>query len=302
MVTGLTLVLVALVSPLDRISEQLASAHMVQHLLLADLVPIALILAFTKVLLRPVTREIHALEKRAGWLAHPVFGRHRLRRRHVALARAGLYDAALNHAGVHVLEHLTFAASGSLYWWHLISPIRSRLRLGGMAPVAYMVSTKLLVGALGVFLAFYPKLLYTPYAVDGERWGMSPLDDQHVAGLIMGLEQSLVMGVGLAYLFTRMLTEADAADRRADALREHLAVRAPGGPVDAGACRGRRRRAPKVTSPSTVSRSASTSDGGPAGKRASKSPTSLNSSLSDDERRARRGRRPARPRRRRVSA
>ncbi len=35
-----------------------------------------------------------------------------------------LYDAALNHAGVHVLEHLTFAASGGLYWWHLISPIR----------------------------------------------------------------------------------------------------------------------------------------------------------------------------------
>ena len=41
------------------------------------------------------------------------------------------YDAALRHAGVHVLEHLTFAAAGFLYWWHLISPIRSRLRLGG---------------------------------------------------------------------------------------------------------------------------------------------------------------------------
>ena len=50
-----------------------------------------------------------------------------------------MYDAALNHAGVHVLEHLTFAFSGGLYWWHLISPIRSRLRLGGMGPVAYMV-------------------------------------------------------------------------------------------------------------------------------------------------------------------
>jgi cytochrome c oxidase assembly factor CtaG len=214
--TGLTLVLAALVSPLDRISEQLASAHMIQHLILADLVPITLIVAFTKVLLRPVTRTVHAVERRAGFLAHPVVG---------VVAYVGfmwlwhvpaLYDAALNHAGVHVLEHLTFAASGSLYWWHLISPIRSRLRLGGMAPVAYMASTKLLVGALGVFLAFYPKLLYTPYAVSGERWGMTPLDDQHVAGLIMGLEQSIVMGIGLAYLFTRMLTEADAADERAD--------------------------------------------------------------------------------------
>jgi cytochrome c oxidase assembly factor CtaG len=214
--TGLTLVLVALVSPVDRISEQLASAHMIQHLILADLVPITLILALTKVLLRPVTRTVHAVERRAGLLAHPLVG---------VISYVGfmwlwhvpaLYDAALEHAGVHVLEHLTFAASGTLYWWHLISPIRSRLRLGGMAPVAYMASTKLLVGALGVFLAFYPKLLYTPYDVAGERWGMTPLDDQHVAGLIMGLEQSLVMGIGLAYLFTRMLTESEAEDRRAE--------------------------------------------------------------------------------------
>jgi cytochrome c oxidase assembly factor CtaG len=214
--TGLTLVLVALVSPVDRIAEQLASAHMVQHLLLADLVPIALILGFTKVLLRPVTREVQAIERRVGWLAHPVFG---------VVAYVGVmwfwhvpvfYDAALEHGIVHVAEHLSFAASGSLYWWHLISPIRSRLRLGGMAPVAYMVSTKLLVGALGVFLAFYPKLLYAPYDIAGERWGMSPLDDQQVAGLIMGLEQSLVMGIGLAYLFTRMLTESEAEDLRAE--------------------------------------------------------------------------------------
>jgi putative membrane protein len=222
-VTGLTLVLVALVSPLDRISEQLASGHMLQHLILADLVPITTILAFTKVLLRPVTRQVHAVERRAGWLAHPVAG---------VVAYVGfmwlwhvpaLYDAALDHAGVHVLEHLTFAASGSLYWWHLVSPIRSRLRLGGMAPVAYMVSAKLLVGALGVFLAFYPKLLYSPYDVAGERWGLTPIDDQHVAGLIMGLEQSLVMGIGLAYLFTRMLTEADAEDVRAERFEDAAA-------------------------------------------------------------------------------
>jgi cytochrome c oxidase assembly factor CtaG len=212
--TGLALILVALVSPLDTIAEQLASAHMIQHLILADLAPIVLILGLTKVILRPVTRRIHAIERRAGVLAHPAFG---------VVAYVGamwlwhvpaLYDAALRHAGVHVLEHLTFAAAGTLYWWHLISPIRSRLRLGGLQPIAYMASTKLLVGALGVFLTFYPSLLYKPYAVHGERWGLTALNDQAVAGAIMGLEQSLVMGVGLAWLFFRMLTEADAADER----------------------------------------------------------------------------------------
>jgi cytochrome c oxidase assembly factor CtaG len=212
--TGLLLILVALVSPLDAISDQLASAHMIQHLLLADLIPICLILGTSKVLLRPVTRRVHAIERRAGVLAHPAFG---------VVAYVGamwlwhvpaMYDAALRHSGVHVLEHLCFAGAGLLYWWHLISPIRSRLRLGGLAPVGYMASTKLCVGALGVALTFYPKLLYTPYAVQGTRWGLSPLTDQHVAGAIMGLEQSLVMGVGLAWLFARMLAESDRADER----------------------------------------------------------------------------------------
>jgi putative membrane protein len=222
---GLVLILVALVSPVDAIADNsLASMHMVQHLILADLVPIALILGTSKVLLRPITRRVQVIERRAGVLAHPAVG---------VIVYVGamwfwhvpaMYDAALEHGGVHVLEHLTFAAAGFLYWWHLISPIRSRMRLGGLAPIAYMASTKLLVGALGVGLTFYPKLLYSPYDVAGQRWGMTPLNDQHVAGAIMGLEQSLVMGVGLAWLFARMLAEADRADEREERYEEARAA------------------------------------------------------------------------------
>jgi cytochrome c oxidase assembly factor CtaG len=189
---------------------------MVQHLLIADLAPICLILGLTKQILRPVTRRIHRLERAAGPFGHPAFG---------VVAYVGgmwawhvpaLYDAALRHSVVHGFEHLTFFAAGLLYWWHLLSPIRSRLRLGGLGPVMYMASTKLLVGFLGVLLAFSPTLLFTFYAVHGTRWGLSPLDDQHVAGLIMALEQSIVMGIALAYLFVRMLSEADEEDRRAE--------------------------------------------------------------------------------------
>ena len=92
-----------------------------------------------------------------------------------------------------------------MYWWHLLSPIRSRLRLGGMGPVAYMASTKILVGFLGIALAFAPSCIYDAYDQPGKRWGMTALDDQHVAGLIMALEQSIVMGIALAWLFARML-------------------------------------------------------------------------------------------------
>ena len=61
-----------------------------------------------------------------------------------------------------------------------------------------MASTKLLVGFLGILLAFSPTLLFTFYDANGSRWGMSPLTDQHVAGLIMALEQSIVMGIAIA--------------------------------------------------------------------------------------------------------
>ena len=84
-----------------------------------------------------------------------------------------MYEAALEHWFVHVLEHLTFAAAGLLYWWHLLSPIRSRLRLGGLGPVLYMASTKILVGFLGILLAFSPDVLYDFYE-SGRRHPLGP--------------------------------------------------------------------------------------------------------------------------------
>jgi putative membrane protein len=213
---GVAALFVALVSPVDVLGEQLASMHMVQHLLIADVAAILLTLGLTRHILRPATRRIHRIERAAGPFASPWFG---------VAAYVGamwlwhvpaLYDAALRHPFVHTVEHLTFAAAGLLYWWHLLSPIRSRLRLGGMGPIAYMASTKLLVGFLGIALAFAPELLYDAYDHPGTRWGMTALDDQHVAGLIMALEQSIVMGIALAWLFARMLAESEEEERRAE--------------------------------------------------------------------------------------
>jgi cytochrome c oxidase assembly factor CtaG len=213
---GLLVILVALVSPIDRLGEQLLVMHMLQHVLLLDVAPILLILGLTKVLLRPVTRRVSALERRAGLLAHPAFA---------VIAYASLmwlwhipalYDAALRNSWLHALEHVCFAGAGTLYWWHLLSPIRSRMRLGGLGPIGYMVSTKLLVGILGIALAFAPASFYPFYEHHPKYWGLTPDQDQSMAGLLMALEQSIVMGVALVALFVRMLGESEREAERAE--------------------------------------------------------------------------------------
>jgi putative membrane protein len=212
---GVLSLFIALISPLDALDDQFASFHMVQHLLIADIAPICFTLGLTKWILRPVTRRIHHIERAAGPFGHPAFG---------VIAYVGamwmwhiptMYNAALSNNFVHTLEHLTFGAAGLLYWWHLLSPIRTRMRLGGMGPIMYMASTKILVGFLGILLAFSPDLLYA-YHWHGTKWGLDPITDQHVAGLVMALEQSIVMGIALAYLFFRMLAESEAEDQRAE--------------------------------------------------------------------------------------
>ena len=213
---GLAAILAALVSPIDGLGDQLMLMHMLQHILILDIAPILLILGLTKVLLRPATRRLQIVERKAGFLAHPAFA---------VAAYAGfmwlwhvpaMYDLALRHSGIHALEHLCFAVAGALYWWHVLSPIRGRMRLGGMGPILYMSSTKLLVGALGIVLAFAPTAIYPFYAHHPHYWGLSPREDQNMAGLLMALEQSIVMGIALVVLFVQMLSESEREAQRAE--------------------------------------------------------------------------------------
>jgi cytochrome c oxidase assembly factor CtaG len=214
--TGLLLILAALVSPIDELGDQLLVMHMLQHIVLLDLVPIALILGLNKVLLRPVTRRLNAVERRAGYLAHPAFAVAAYVGFMWAWHIPAMYDAALHNTTVHAFEHLCFVAAGTLYWWHILSPIRGRMRLSGLGPVTYMGSTKLLVGLLGIALAFAPASIYPFYAHHPHYWGLSPTEDQSMAGLLMALEQSIVMGIALVYVFVTMLNESEKEAQRAE--------------------------------------------------------------------------------------
>ena len=211
---AVVLLVTALLSPVDRLAEQVFAMHMLQHVLLLDVVPILLMLALTKVLLRPATRRLQRVEEAAGILAHPALA--------VALYVAimwfwhipALYDAALEYPVVHIVEHVSLLSIGTLYWWHLLSPIRGRISIGPFGPVVYMLVTKLLVGFLGIALTFAPDALYDFYVRQPRVWGLSATDDQAVAGAIMAIEQSVVMGIALAYLFVKALAESDREDER----------------------------------------------------------------------------------------
>jgi putative membrane protein len=214
-VGGVLCIAIALISPIDTLADQVFAMHMVQHVLLLDFAPILLILGLSKVLLRPVARQVLDLERALGPIAHPAFA---------VVAYVGLmwmwhipalYDAALESSAVHVLEHTCFLSAGLLYWWHLLSPVRGR-HLTGLSPVVYMASTKVFVGLLGIFLTFAPTSIYSFYEHRPQVWGLQASDDQALAGAIMAIEQSIVMGVALAYLFVRALNEADRAQERED--------------------------------------------------------------------------------------
>jgi cytochrome c oxidase assembly factor CtaG len=217
-ILGLLVIYTALASPVDPLGDDLLVMHMLQHVLILDIAPILLILGLTKGILRPITRRVRAIEQRAGYLAHPAFA--------VALYAGSMwfwhvpamYDLALRHAAVHTLEHTMYMLAGSLYWWYLISPIRSRMRRGGAGPIVYMVSTKLLVGVLGVVLAFAPSAFYAYYQHQPRYWGLSAADDQSLAGLLMALEQSIVMGIALVALFFQMISESERKSLREEKL------------------------------------------------------------------------------------
>ena len=226
--------LAALISPVDALADDTMFVHMIQHVLLLDVTPILLILSLTKGLLRPVTRRLTAIEDRAGLIAHPVFAAF------LYIGMMGLwhvprmYDLALAHGDIHVLEHVCFMTAGLLYWWHLLSPIRARMALGGMGPIVYMAVTKFFVGVLGIILAFSTHSLYPWYQDHPHYWGLTARVDQNVAGVLMALEQSVIMGTALVYIVYRMLSDSEKEAQRLErhdaawaSYRRQLAERAP---------------------------------------------------------------------------
>jgi putative membrane protein len=219
--------LIALVSPLDGLGEDyLFSAHMLQHVLLGDIAPLLLLLALSRVIMRPATRRLTGVEQALGPLANPVTGLVLWLVLMYLWHVPALYDAAAEQAPLHVLEHACFFAAGIALWWPLIQPVPMRRRLTGMQPLAYIAAAKGGLAALGLYLAWASTALYPYYETTPRIWGLSPVEDQNVGGVIMMVEQSMTLVLVLVVLFVRMLSQSEEEERR----RERLEAARVSGP------------------------------------------------------------------------
>jgi cytochrome c oxidase assembly factor CtaG len=211
----------ALVTPVEGLGEDyLFSAHMVQHVLLGDIAPLLLLLSLSRVILRPVTRRLVRIERALGPLASPpvaiVIWLGTMYLWHIP----ALYDAAAQSPLLHLLEHASFFAAGVALWWPLVQPIPMRHGLTGLQPLGYIAAAKGGLAALGLFLAWSSTAHY-PYYEDAPRiWGLSAVEDQNVAGVIMMVEQSMTLVLVLVWLFIRMLTRSEEEERRRERLDE----------------------------------------------------------------------------------
>jgi putative membrane protein len=219
--------LAALVSPIDGLGEDyLFSAHMVQHVLLGDVAPLLLLLALSRVIMRPATRRLVRVERALGPFASPITG--------IVLWLGlmyfwhvpALYDAATEHAGVHLLEHLSFFAAGIALWWPLIQPVPMRRRLTGLQPLGYIGAAKAGLAALGIYLAWSSAALYPYYEQTPRIWSLSPVEDQNVGGVIMMVEQSMTLVIVMVALFITMLARSEEEQRRRERLEDARAASA----------------------------------------------------------------------------
>jgi cytochrome c oxidase assembly factor CtaG len=223
---GMLAILIALVSPIDGLGEQyLFSAHMVQHVLLGDIAPLLILLALSRVILRPATRRLMSVERRLGPLASPATGLIAWLVLMYLWHIPALYDAAVEHPLVHLLEHVSFFAAGVALWWPLIQPIPMRRHLTGLQPVAYIGTAKAGLAALGIFLTWSTTAIYPFYEDTPRIWGLTPVEDQNVAGVIMMVEQSVTLVVVLVALFVRMLHQSEIDQLRRERLEEREAAR-----------------------------------------------------------------------------
>jgi len=205
---GIGLVLLALASPIDAFGEEeFLSFHMLQHVILGDLAPLALVAGLSGPILRPVLalRPVNALR----FLAHPLVALPLWTVDLYVWHLPFLYQAALHHDSIHALEHLLFFTCGGLMWAPVLEVLPAPEWFGTGWKLGYIVAVRLIETVLGNVFIWSGKVFYPYYEHAHPLWGISALHDQGLAGAVMMLEGSIVTIAALAWLFLRLASEGE---------------------------------------------------------------------------------------------
>ena len=118
-----------------------------------------------------------------------------------------LYDSSVRNEWVHAAQHFCFLGSAVLFWWALVHGREGRMGYG--ASTFYVFTTAMHSSALGALLTFTPTPLYSAYASNAGPWGLTALQDQQFAGLLMWVPAGVIYLVAGLLLFACWLNARD---------------------------------------------------------------------------------------------
>jgi cytochrome c oxidase assembly factor CtaG len=216
----------ALLSPIHSYSQDLFASHMLQHLLLMSAAAPLLLLAnpLPTVLwslpngprlrfgcwLGPERWPIRALR----WLTQPVVAWLTFVLTLWLWHQPAAYRLALGSEPLHHLQHIQFFLASVLFWWPIVGPAPLRSRLPYPARMLYLFLAWLPNSVLGAGIALAPTVLIAEYAASPRHWGLDPLTDQQLAGLLMWVPGDLVFAGGLLALLLATLRQEDRREAR----------------------------------------------------------------------------------------
>ncbi len=212
---GLAVLFLILVTPLDALAHQLFWVHMVQHLALL------LIAAPLLVVGRPAVVCLWAFGRRGrkriarGWLAlglgrliaalmHPIFVWLLFCGGFAFWHFPGPYQWALRNEAVHTIEHVSFLISALMFWSIVIEP-SGRRRIDYGPTLVFVMTAAILSGLPGALIALAPRPLYPVHAAGDAAWGLTLLQDQQLAGIVMWVPGGAIFLAAALLVFRKWL-------------------------------------------------------------------------------------------------
>lgn len=197
---ALVVLFLALLSPIDTLSNILFLMHMTQHVLLVMVAAPLLLLGLPAPFLSPLMQNVR-LKTILAWLTHPVIAFTLYNLTLVVWHIPALYEAALQNEFWHDLEHALFFYTAVLSWWPLLSPVPELPRLSYPAQILYIFLIAIPAGLLSAVLVFSEQVFYPTYAAAPRLWNLTALADQQAAALVMMIPGKAIYFMALTIIF-----------------------------------------------------------------------------------------------------